>query len=318
MGERGKREGVSVVAGVSLLDGVLIGADCRITYDGTPPTYRDELQKLIPIGSHTAIGLTGDIRTAAELLLKIKKAQQGRIETVELEQWLPRFLEHEFPKINSPQSVTFLVASVIPSRPNAVPKADIMKIVFDAFATQEQGVKYLSQTFTDVINAKHDRVAVEGAGEGHLFAMQSPKFTPVHVKPMRSIAIGSGGKLQQQLIELGDKIHFDSFGENKDVFWFGRSLVHYLRVSQEPSVGGMFLIIKIDARHGMRWFPHTRVDITNKDSFELIQQGTEHRWVQRKLSTGEAIELMLPWEVDDKDKSDNRFDHIRPLPMPKA
>ena len=51
---------MSVVAGVSLLDGVLIGADCRITYDDTVTTYRDELQKLIPIGSYTAVGLTGD------------------------------------------------------------------------------------------------------------------------------------------------------------------------------------------------------------------------------------------------------------------
>ena len=180
-------------------------------------------------------------------------------------------------------------------------------------------MKYLSSTLSDVENAPHDLIAVEGSGEGHLFAIQSPKFTPVRMKPMRSIAIGSGGKMQQQLVELGDKIHFDSFGENKDVFWFRRSLDHYLRVSEERSVGGMFLIIKIDARHGMRWFPHTRVDTTNNDSFELVQQGTEHRWVQRKLSTGEAIELLLPWEVDDKDKSDNRFDHIRPLPMrPKA
>lgn len=309
---------MSVVAGVSLLDGVLIGADCRITYDGAGPTYRDELQKIIPIGSHTAIGLTGDIRTAAGLLLKIRKAQQGRFETVELEQWLPRFLEHEFPTIKNPQSVAFLVASVIPSRRNVVPKADILKAVFDAFATQEQGVKYLSETFRDVINAEHNLVAIEGSGEGHLFAMESPKFTPVYAKPMSSIAIGSGGKLQQQLIELGDRIHFDSAGENKDVFWFGRSLVHYLRASEEPTVGGMFLIMKIDARHGMRWFPHTRVDITNNDSFELTQQGTEHRWVQRKLSTGEAIELLLPWEVDDKDKTDHRFDHIRPLPMPMA
>ena len=307
---------MSVVAGVSLLDGVLIGADCRITCDDTVTTYRDELQKLIPVGSHSAVGLTGDIRTAGELLLKIKGAQQGRFETVELEQWLPRFLEHEFPKLKKPEPVTFLVASVIPSRLNIVPKADITKAVFDAFASQERGqVKYLSSTFSDVVNAPNDLIAVEGSGEGHLFAIQSPKFTPVRVKPMRSIAIGSGGKMQQQLVELGDKIHFDSFGENKDVFWFRRALDHYLRVSEERSVGGMFLIIKIDARHGMRWFPHTCVDITNNDSFELMQQGTEHRWVQRKLSTGEAIELLLPWEVDDKDKSDNRFDHIRPLPM---
>jgi hypothetical protein len=135
---------------------------------------------------------------------------------------------------------------------------------------------------------------------------------------MDSIAIGSGLRLRENLREIADWIQFDTFGENKDVFWFRRSVDHYLRESGEASVGGMFLIIKIDARHGMRWFPHTRVDITNKESYELTQQGIYHRWVQRKLSTGEQIELMLPWEVDDKDRSDNRFDGIRPLPAPKA
>jgi len=311
---------MSVVAGVSLLDGVLIGADCRITYDkGGTRTHRDELQKLIPIGKHTVIGLTGHIATAAKLLLAVRKAQEGRLETVELEQWLPRYLKHQFPKIRDSQPVSFLVASVIPSRPNRVAKAEIAKAVFDAFSSRPHGgINTISSTFLNIINVPTNFVAIGGSGEGHLYTMHSPKFAPSHIKPMHSVAIGSGQKMQEQIVQIADQLHFDTHGEYPDVTWFRRSLDHYLRASGESSVGGMFTIMKITARHGMQSYPHTRIDITNKEAYELTIQGTQNRWVQRKMTTGEAIELLLPWEVEDKEMGDQRFDGLRPKPVPET
>jgi hypothetical protein len=50
------------------------------------------------------------------------------------------------------------------------------------------------------------------------------------------------------------KLDFDTHGENPDVTWFGRSLNHYLRVSDETSVGGMFTIAKITAKNGLQYF----------------------------------------------------------------
>jgi len=94
---------MSVVAGVSLLDGVLIGADCRITYgNGSRRTYRDELQKLIPIGKHTVISLTGHVATAAKLLVAVKKAQEGENSIEEL-RWTtflngPNWVDFRTPK----------------------------------------------------------------------------------------------------------------------------------------------------------------------------------------------------------------------------
>jgi len=227
--------------------------------------------------------------------------------------------QHQFPKIKDSQPVSFLVASVIPSRPNIVAKAEITKAVFDAFSSRPRGgINKISSTFLNVINVPTDSVAIEGSGEGHLYVMHSPKFVPSHIKPMHSVAIGSGQKMQEQVLQIADQLHFDTHGEYPDVTWFRRSLDHYLRVSGEPTVGGMFTIMKITGRHGMQSYSHTRIDITNKEAYELTIQGTENRWVQRKMTTGEVIELLLPWEVDDKEVEDHRFDGLRPKSVPKT
>jgi len=48
---------------------------------------------------------------------------------------------------------------------------------------------------------------------------------------------------------------------------------------------------------------------------ELAVEGD--RWVQRNLTNGEAVELLLPWEIDPREWSDKRFDGLRPKRMPK-
>jgi hypothetical protein len=102
------------------------------------------------------------------------------------------------------------------------------------------------------------------------------------------------------------------------VTWFGRSLNHYLRVSDGTTVGGMFTIMKITARSGMQCFGHETLDITNNVAYQLTVEGAQNWWVQRNLTTGEAIELLLPWEVDAKETQDSRFDELRPKPAPKT
>jgi hypothetical protein len=172
---------MSVVAGVSLIDGVLIGADCRISYgEGHTKTYRDELQKLIPIGTHTAIRFVGNVSTAAKLLHSMLKARDGRRE-VEVERWLPRYFAYQFKKIKDAQQVDFLVGSVIPGRPNIVAKAAIAKAVFDAiYSRPAGGINTIYRSFLDILNMPTANVAVKGSGEGHLYAMKSPTFIPTH------------------------------------------------------------------------------------------------------------------------------------------
>jgi hypothetical protein len=311
---------MSVVAGISLLDGVLIGADCRITIESAgKTTYRDTVQKLIPIGTHTVIGFVGWVPTAAKLLQAMLKARGTRREAMDLQSWLPRFFKNQYAKIKDRKPVSFLVASVVPSRPNIVAKAEIAKAVSDAIHSRHAGgINTISRAFLDVLNVPAENVSIAGSGEGHLYAMHSPNFMLSHYRPMQSVAIGSGKKMEEQILQVSDQIHFGTHGDNVDVTWFGRSLNHYLRVSEETTVGSMFTIMKITARNGIQCFGRTTVDLKNNVAYQLAVEGTGNRWVQRNLTTGEAIELLMPWEVDDKETQNRRFDGMRPKPMPKT
>jgi len=312
---------MSVVAGVSLIDGVLIGADCRITIENAGiTTYRDTVQKLIPIGTNTVIGFVGWVPTAATLLQAMLKARRSRRDAIEFQQWLPRHFKAQYSKIANRKPVSFLVASVASSRPNIVAKAEIAKAVSDAIhARPVGGINTISRSFLDVLNVATDYVSVTGSGEGHLYAMHSPNFTPSHYRPMQSVAIGSGRRMQEQILQVADQLHFDTHGENPDVTWFGRSLNHYLSESNETTVGSMLTIMKITARNGMQCFGRKTVELKDDGvACELSFEGTRNRWVQRNLTTGQTIELLLPWEVDNKETRDHRFDGLRPKPMHKS
>src|SRR5208282_4176151 len=108
-----------VVAGCSMLDGVILGADSRVTFQ-TQGTCRDTLQKLIFITNHTVLGFVGDITTAAHLLKSVRKAQGERRNAVILRHWLPRLFAYEFARLSNAAAVTFMVGSVIPGRPNVI------------------------------------------------------------------------------------------------------------------------------------------------------------------------------------------------------
>jgi hypothetical protein len=89
--------------------------------------------------------------------------------------------------------------------------------------------------------------------------------------------------------------------DNDAVTWFGRSLNHYLRVSDETTIGALFSMIKITARNGVQCCGRKTVELKNDGvAYELWLDGSRNRWVQRSLTTGEAIELPLPWEVTNR------------------
>ena len=61
---------MSVVAGCSLFNGVILLADCRATLlrPGRKPVYIDNLLKLFALTPTTAIGFVSDITITAQLL----------------------------------------------------------------------------------------------------------------------------------------------------------------------------------------------------------------------------------------------------------
>jgi hypothetical protein len=61
---------MSVVAGCSLFNGVLLAADCRATIrvQNKPDIHSDNVLKVFALLPHTAIGFVGDIDIASFLL----------------------------------------------------------------------------------------------------------------------------------------------------------------------------------------------------------------------------------------------------------
>jgi hypothetical protein len=309
---------MSVVAGVSLLDGVLIGADCRMTFSlPARKTYRDTVQKIIAIGPYTVIGFVGSVPLAAKLLKGMVDARGDRKDALEFKEWLPRYFRHAYKKLKATDRVDFMVASVLPSRRNVVPKAAIASAVINAVnARRNSGGNVISRTFLEAVNVPYPNVYVEGSGQGHLYTILSPDFAVRTYAPMQAVAIGSGQAMREQILQVADQIHFGTILDHPEVTWLGRSLQSYLSESGDLTVGAMFPMMKITARRGIVPFGRKTVELkANGKAFELAAEG--NRWVLRNLTTGEKVELLLPWEIDHREWSDKRFDGLRPTLMPK-
>jgi hypothetical protein len=189
-------------------------------------------------------------------------------------------------------------------------------VINAGYARRNSGGNTISRTFLDVVNIPYPNVYVQGSGQGHLYTMLSPDFAVRTYAPMQAVAIGSGQAMREQILQVADQIHFGTVLDHPDVTWLGRSLQSYLSESGEMTVGTMFPMMKITARRGIVPFGRKTVELkADGQGFELAAEGD--RWVQRNLTTGEAVELLLPWEIDHSEWSDKRFEGLRPKRMPK-
>jgi hypothetical protein len=300
---------MSVVAGCSLLDGVILGADCRVTFQ-PQGTYRDTLQKLVFISNHTVLGFVGDVSTAAHLLDSMRKKRGNRRNAVILRHWLPRFFAHEFARCPNAKALTFMVGSVIPDRPNVIKKATAAQIVINAINSRLPGsINGISPTFLRIMSVSAEKVRLLNQPQGLLYTMQSPDFNVQSYEPFSAAVIGSGSGLRAKILEISDQIFFGTF-PNHDVNWLGRSMNHFLRANNVESVGGSFPIVKITSA-GIIPMSRTVVLINKGVAYQLTYE--HDRWVQRNQTTGEEIRLSLPWEADLTSRGDHRFDDLRPV-----
>lgn len=236
---------MSVVAGCSLLDGVILGADCRVTYNGSRSglTYRDTVQKLIAISPQNAIGFVGDITTASDLIGSMLRIchRLERYNPVALVNWLPRHFRHRFAKFKGAKEVIFMVGSVIRDRPNIVEKAAAAQMVHNAFASRPQGsINGLSPILFRIMTFPSRYVLLPSEPMGMLYTMRSPDFKPHHYNPFDYVAIGSGHEMQEFMGQVSDQIFSGMPMQHGDASWLGRSMNHFLREKNIESVGGMF------------------------------------------------------------------------------
>jgi hypothetical protein len=305
---------MSVVAGCSLLDGVILGADCRVTYTDSRGglTYRDTVQKVIAITPQSAIGFVGDVTTASDLIGSMLKNchRMERYNPVTLRNWLPRYFRHRYAHFKGAREVTFLVGSVIHDRPNIVETRRAWQIVQDSFASRPQGsINHLSSNLHHILSLQSRYVVLSDEPMGMLYTMRSPDFTPGHYNPLDFVAIGSGHEMKDFIGQVSDQIFSGVPMQHGDASWLTRSMNHFLRTRNIESVGGMFPMIKLSKTGAMHITRQTG-RLPNGPLYELAHEND--RWVQRNVTTGEELRLELPWELDQTIRGDQRFDDLRP------
>jgi hypothetical protein len=152
------------------------------------------------------------------------------------------------------------------------------------------------------MNVPTQSVTILDAPQGLLYTMKSPDFTVQSYDPFDMLAIGSGEGLKKKIIEVSDQIFFGTI-PNSDI--------HFLRSDNVESVGGAFTMVKLTAA-GPIPFTRETLDISKKEAYRLdFEHG--HR-VQRNMTTGKEIRLLLPWELDQSERADHKFDDLRPKP----
>ena len=305
---------MSVVAGCSLLDGVILGADCRVTYEDTRGglTYRDTVQKLVAVTPQNAIGFVGHITTASDLIGSMLKMchRLERYNPITLLNWLPRHFKRRFKNLNGAEKVIFMVGSVIRDRPNIVEKAAAVRMVHDAFTSRPRGsINGLSPVLFQIMTFPSPYVVLPNEPWGMLYTMESPDFEPRHYKPLDYVAIGTGQEMQQFIGQVSDQIFSGMPMQHGDASWLGRSMNHFLRRKNIESVGGMFPMVKLH-RSGATHITRRTCQLPNGPAHELAFEND--RWVQRNITTGYEVKLALPWELDQSIRTDHKFDDLRP------
>ena len=307
---------MTVVAGVSLLNGVIIAADCRLTVKspGKADIHSDTLQKLIPLTSTSVLGFCGDVGTAALILREMRRQLRfrKRRDAISMYAWLPRFLRACYRNLENrgkARPVHFMIASVKPGYRNTVERKKVVELVnMIAQGTGCMQRNWLPVTLIQVLKTdpKHDYVSIPGTIAGLLYSLRAPDFTPHITQPLECHVLGSGEGAIAEIRRSADWILAGPPGELSESLGLREAVSDFVSENMIEDVGGMYPCLKIDQRGiifiGMSFgLPGEEVSL----KFDM----RENRWRQKNHMTGKDMLLIFPWEVKAATiLKNNRFD----------
>ncbi len=248
---------MSVVAGCSLFDGVLLAADSRVTYtrqDGSE-TYVDNGQKLFAVAPGTAIGYVGNVLTASVLLrgLFLQLHQRRCQDPISLGMWMPRLFRAAYARIaNQSRPIVFVVASALRDRINFVERAAVVGLVRRiGFSESPIRRNWMPSVSVEILKTdpKYTHVGIPGTSAGLLYVMRAPHFTPEHHKPLQFVAVGSGEGAFHEIAKLYDMIVAGDPGNaSVETMWFRTAIEDFIEENAIRSVGGLYPVIKVTGR----------------------------------------------------------------------
>lgn len=295
---------MSVVAGCSLFDGILLAADCRATmeYPNRPDIYSDNVLKVVAIHPNTAIAFVGDINIAAHLLKKLLFDLNNRNhkDSISLSHWLPRFFRHEYQKYVSrfgERTVIFMIASVIKGRPNVVERKVVEELVkYIGFGHSPIKRNFIPGIMIEILKLPSNVqwVTIPGTCMGMLYVLASPNFQMRFYSPLQFAAIGSGESAIEEITKYQDAILAldigNSFVESSQ---FRQTIQHFIDERKIKSVGGLYPVLKVTGRGVEHITMGTEIPVGGT-RIELAFEN--NRWIQKNLSTGKQVPILMPWE----------------------
>lgn len=295
---------MSVVAGCSLFDGVLLAADCRATlqYPHGTKSHSDNVLKVLAIRPDTAIAFVGDIRIAAYLLGRLLNALKNRKlkDPVSLCAWLPRLFRHEYQRFASrfgETTIIFMVASVIKGRPNVVERQAVEELVkYIGFEHSPIKRNFMPGILIEIMRVPSNSkdVAIPGTSTGRLYVLSSPSFHIRAYRPLQFAAIGSGESAIEEITRYQDSILAlepgNSFVESSQ---FRQVIQHFIEEKRIQSVGGLYPVLKVTARGVEHITMGTEIPVGGTRVELAFEEG---RWIQKNISTGKQIPILTPWE----------------------
>ncbi len=308
---------MSVIAACSLMDGIIMGADCRVTFrePGREDIYIDNCLKLFVVGGSTVIGFVGSLHTASQLLRTLfKQVPNHRNDPVSLYQWLPRLFRYEYAKVKPPNlPVSFLIGSTIPGHGNIIERQAVVDLANYMFFSPDRKVKanWCDTKLVRLLSAPAEATLIGiDTPFNLLYRLESPEFKPRSYMPLRYVAIGSGEKLKDKIEGLRDMIFASDVGNcHMEAMWLGTAMESFLKQVDEKTVGGLFPMMKLEYG-GVRWLGQSSKGHF-PGGYDIKLEPTAYgSWIQKNLVTGKEIPLVPPWDVKLPAES-MKFDDVR-------
>ena len=237
---------MTVIAGALTADGVLLAADCRLSWRrGTVMAVADDAQKIIPLGSQTVLGFSGDVQTVAALMEQLFAPQQlerRRFDGVSVKRWLPRFLRATYVALARTQAMrdcTFVVASTVPKRKHEIHTRELVRFMSTMARLKQNNYLAVRMWMTGAVN---NLISVPGSSFGLLYQLDSPTFKVQDVSPLNCIAAGSGAEPVLRSLQTYSPLLFCG-RPGFSIGWFMEAIAAAFATMDINSVGGLFVTV---------------------------------------------------------------------------
>jgi hypothetical protein len=312
---------VSVVACCSLFDGVMLLSDCRATIirPDKSSIYCDNVQKLFALTPTTSIGFVGDILVAGKIIRELYQTMRGlrspkRLHAFSILNWLPRYFRYSFRPFSSGQNdVTFMVASIVREKPNAIQRdkaAELMR----RFSSDQLSYKrnWMPSILVNVLCTPPESkfVVLRDVPFGLLYVLRAPQFEPYFIAPLESMAVGSGEGAVTQINTHSDFIFAGEVGNSfMESLAFREAVLEFMREHKIPTVGGLYPVIKISSK-GTEFIGQAEEIPVGGERIELrVAQG--QTWTQLHHNSGTEIRLQPPWKLNiGNEVIERKFDFL--------